>query len=134
SSFRRGRWPVAPKMTIACGGTSKLVVATRPIPHVKLQRLGGELHQARGAEQAEDELQGVLLGDAGVDRLLAAESGGELERLATVLTEGAEGGHQEVAVGNRLAGLEGAVPGGEHREVVLVELGDRLRVVDFQLR
>jgi hypothetical protein len=32
-----------------------------------------------------------------------------------------------------VADLEGSVPGGEHREVVLVELGDRLRVVDFEL-
>src|SRR6185437_5925230 len=65
--------------------------------------------------------------------LLAAEAGGELEGLATVLAEGAEGAHQEVAVGDRLADLEGPVPGGEHREIVLVELRDRLRVVDLEL-
>ena len=32
-----------------------------------------------------------------------------------------------------MALIEGAVPGGEHREVVLVELGDRFRVVDLEL-
>ena len=32
-----------------------------------------------------------------------------------------------------MADLERAVPGGEHREVVLVELGERLRVVDLEL-
>jgi hypothetical protein len=34
---------------------------------------------------------------------------------------------------SRLADLERAVPGGEHREVVLVELGQRFRVVDLEL-
>src|SRR3954447_25462151 len=110
-----------------------LVVATRAVPDVELQGLGGELHQAGWAEEVEDKLQGVLLGDAGVDRLLAAEAGGELEGLAAVFAEGVEGAHEEVAVGDRLADLERAVPGGEHREVVFVELGDRLRVVDFEL-
>ena len=36
-------------------------------------------------------------------------------------------------MGTGVADLERAVPGGEHREVVLVELGDRLRVVDLEL-
>src|SRR3954468_13254622 len=112
---------------------ARLVIATGAVPDVELEGLGGELHQAWWAEEVEDQLEGVFLGDARVDRLLAAEAGGELEGLATVVAEGAEGGHQEVAVGDRLARLQGAVPGGEHREVVLVELGDRLGVVDFEL-
>ncbi len=110
-----------------------LVVGAGPVPDVELDRLDGEFHQARWRQQAEDQLQGVLLGDAGVHRLLAAEARGQLHRLAAVLAEGAEGSHQEVAVGDRLADLERAVPGGEHREVVLVELGERLRVVRLQL-
>jgi hypothetical protein len=73
-------------------------------------------------EQLEHQLERVLLGDAGVDCLLAAEAGGELEGLAAVVAERAEGAHQEVAVGDRVTNLERAVPGGEHREVVLVEL------------
>ena len=47
--------------------------------------------------------------------------------------ERAEGAHQEVAVRDRGADLERAVPGGEHREVVLVELRERLGVVDLEL-
>src|ERR1700761_5305543 len=117
--------------SLSCGG--RLVVAARAVPDVELDRLDGELHQAGRGKEAEDQLQGVVLGDAGVDGLLAAEAGGELQGLAAVLAEGAEGAHQEVAVGDRLAALERSVPGGEHREVVLVELGDRLRVVDLEL-
>src|SRR4051812_36861810 len=103
--------------------TDALVVGPGAVPDVELHGLEGQLHLARRGEQGEDQLEGVLLGDSGVDRLLAAEAGGELHRLAAVLAEGAEGAHEEVAVGDRVAYLERAVPGGEHREVVLVELG-----------
>ena len=109
---------------------ARLSCRSRPVPDVELDASTRELHQARSARAGQDELERVLLGDAGVERLLAAEAGGELQRLAAVLAERGEGAHQEVAVGDRLADLERAVPGGEHREVVLVELGDRLRVVD----
>ena len=64
---------------------------------------------------------------------LPPEAGRELERLATVVAERVEGAHQEVAIGDRLAHLHRAVPGGEHRDVVLVELGDRLGVVLLEL-
>src|SRR4051812_49870644 len=110
-----------------------LVVAAGAVPDVELDGLDRELHQAGRGEPLENRLHGALLGDAGVDGLLAAEAGGQLQGLAAVLAERAEGAHQEVAVGDRLAGLERTVPGGEHREVVLVELGDRLRVVDLEL-
>ena len=99
----------------------------------ELYGLYGELHQAGLGEQVEDQLEGVVFGDAGVDCLLAAEAGGQLERLAAVVAERAEGTHEEVAVWHRLAELQRAVPGGEHREVVLVELGQRFRVVDLEL-
>ena len=68
-----------------------------------------------------------------VDGLLAAEAGGELEGLAAIVAERAEGTHEEVAVGDRVTDLERAVPGGEHREVVLVELGQGLGIVSFEL-
>ena len=114
-------------------GPPRLVVGAGAVPDVELDRLDRELHLARRREQAEDQLERILLGDAGVDRLLAAEAGGELQRLAPVLAERAEGAHQEVPVRDRLADLERAVPGGEHREVVLVELGERLGVVGLEL-
>ena len=40
---------------------------------------------------------------------------------------------QELLVGDRLADLERGVPGGKHREVVIVEVLHGLRVVDVQL-
>ena len=40
---------------------------------------------------------------------------------------------EEVRVGDRLADLQRGVPGGEQVQVVLVEVGDRLGVVDGQL-
>jgi hypothetical protein len=44
-----------------------------------------------------------------------------------------EHAHEEVAVGDRLAHLERGMPGGEHAEVVLVEVGDRLGVVGLEV-
>jgi hypothetical protein len=55
---------------------SWLVVRAGAVPDVELYGLYGQLHQARLGKQAEDELQGVVFGDAGVDGLLAAEAGG----------------------------------------------------------
>ncbi len=50
-----------------------------------------------------------------------------------MLAEAAERADQEVAVGQRVADVHRRVPSGEHREVVLVELGDRLGVVSVEL-
>ena len=61
-----------------------------------------------------------------VERLLAAEAGGDLQRLAPVVAERREDVDEEVAVRDRLADLQRGVPGGEHRQVVLVEVGDGL--------
>jgi pimeloyl-ACP methyl ester carboxylesterase len=112
---------------------AELVVRAGAVPDVEVDGLDRELHQARSGEEVEDELEGVVFGDAGVDGLLAAEAGGQLERLAAVLAERAEGAHEEVAVGDRLTELQRAVPGGKHREVVLVELRERFRVVGLEL-
>src|SRR3954470_11475413 len=110
-----------------------LVLGAQTVPEVELDALGGELHRALAGERGQHGLQGLLLGDAGVERLLAAEAGGDLQRLAPVIAEAAERVDQEVAVGDRLADLQRGVPGGEHRQVVVVEVGDRLGVLVLEL-
>ena len=50
-----------------------------------------------------------------------------------MLAKAGEGAQQEVLVGDRLADLERRVPRGEDGQVVVVELVDRLCVVDLQL-
>ena len=112
---------------------ARLVVRARAVPDVKLDRLDRQLHLANRGEPVEHGVERDLLGDAAVDRLLAAEPGGELERLAAVVAERGERAHQEVAVGHRVADVERRVPGGEHRDIVLVQLGDRQDVVGLQL-
>jgi hypothetical protein len=56
-----------------------------------------------------------------------------LQRLAPVLPQRREDLHEEVAVGDRMAHFQRGVPGGEHRQVVLVEVGDGLDVVRLEL-
>ena len=58
--------------------------------------------------QEEPPLRGIgpLLGDAGIEGLLAAKARGELERLAAAVPEAREDRDQEVGVGDRLADLE----------------------------
>ena len=111
----------------------RLVVAAGAVPDVELDGLDRELHLPRRREPLEHGVERPLLGDTAVNRLLAAKAGGELQRLASVLSERAEGSHQEVPVGHRVTDVERGVPGGEHRDVVLVELGDRPRVVRLEL-
>ncbi len=65
--------------------------------------------------------------------IVAAEAGRDLQRLAPVLAEAGERLEQELLVGDRLADLERRVPGGEHRQVVVVEVLDGLGVVDLEL-
>src|SRR4051794_5648639 len=109
------------------------VIRSEAIPQIELDALLRELHRPLARQARQDGLQRLLLGDAGLEGLLAAEAGGDLQRLAAVLTERREDVHEEVAVGDRLADLERCVPGGQHREVVLVEVGDGLGVVGVQL-
>jgi hypothetical protein len=112
---------------------AQLVVAAAAVPHVELHRLAAELHQAGRREPLQDQFERALLRDPLLKGLLTAEAGGEFKGLAAILAEGVEGAHQEVAVRDRLADLHRAVPGGEHGDVVLVELGDRLGVVLLEL-
>src|SRR4051794_34173821 len=106
-----------------------LVLGAQAVPKIELDALGGELHRAHAAEPRQHRVERLLLGHAGVERLLAAEAGRDLQRLAAVVAEARERVHEELAVGDRLPHLERRVPRGEHRQVVLVEVGDRLRVV-----
>ena len=74
-----------------------------------------------------------LLAHAGLEGLLAAEARGDLQRLAAVLAQRREHVDQELLVGDRVSDLERRVPRGQQREVVLVEVGDGLRVVGLEL-
>src|SRR3954447_3069285 len=109
------------------------VLAPHAVPEVELDALTRELHRALAAEARQDRVERLLLGHAGVEGLLAAEPGGDLQRLALVVAEAVEHADEEVTVGDRLAHLERRVPRGEHREVVLVEVGDGLGVVRLEL-
>ena len=55
------------------------------------------------------------------------------EGLASILAERREHADEELRVRDRLAHLERGVPGGEQVQVLLVEVGDRLRVVHGEL-
>src|SRR5436190_22873717 len=101
---------------------SRLVVAAEAVPAVEVERLGRQLDQALGREPGQDGVERLLLADAGLEGLVAAEAGRDAERLAAVLAELGEGGEEELLVRDRLTDLEGGVPRGEHRQVVVVEV------------
>ena len=81
----------------------------------------------------EGAVERLLLADAGLERLVAAEARGDPERLAAVLAERGERLQQELLVRDRVADLEGRVPGREHRQVLVVELVDGLGVMGLEL-
>src|SRR4051794_27367705 len=86
-----------PRATTTAGEPGRdLVVRAGPVPAVELDGFHRQLHLTGGREPVEDGLQRHLLGDAAVHRLLAAEAGRELQRLATVLAEARKRRHQEV--------------------------------------
>src|SRR3954452_6527735 len=111
---------------------SALVLRAEAIPHVELEALGQELGRALAREPWEHALQRLLLGHAGVEGVLPAQAGGDLERLAPVLAQRLERADQEVLVRERSADLHRSVPCGEHREVVLVQVRHGLGVVRCQ--
>src|SRR4051794_35509795 len=118
-----------------CGDSpfSGLIGRSEPVPAVQLEALGGQLGAPVPGEPGEDRLHRLVLGHAGLECLLAPEAGGDPQRLAAVLAERREHAHEELPVGDRLSNLERGVPGGEHVQVVLVEVGDRLGVVGFEV-
>ena len=63
------------------------VLAAEPIPAVELEALARELDAALVGEPRQYRVERLLLPDARLERLLAAEPGGDLQRLATVLAE-----------------------------------------------
>src|SRR3954471_11483099 len=101
-----------------------LVVRAESVPAVELDRLGGELHHALLREPREDGVERLLLAHAGVKGLVAAEAGGDAERLTAQFAEPRERLQEELLVRDRMTDLERRVPRGEHREVVVVELVD----------
>src|SRR4051812_39931826 len=130
SSAGAWRAATASAATTCCGASTwrscrsracALVVAAEPVPEVELEALARELLRPHARQARQHRLERLLLGHAGVERLLAPEPGGDLQRLAPVLAQRREDVDQEVAVGDRLADLERRMPRGQHREVVLVE-------------
>src|SRR3954454_21561344 len=109
------------------------VLAAQPVPAVELEALGHQLLAALLREPRQHRLERLLLLDARVERLLAAHAGGDLQRLAARLAEGGERVDEELAVGDGRGDLHRGVPRGEHGEVVLVEVGQRLGVVRREL-
>src|SRR5439155_17564215 len=91
-----------------------LVIGAEPVPEVELETLLRELRAALAREVGQDRLHRLLLGHAAVERLLAAEAGRDLQRLAPVLAQRREDVDQEVAVRDRLADLEPGVPRRPH--------------------
>ena len=103
------------------------------VAHVQLDAALRERDGALAREVRQHDRERTLLGDAGVEGLLAVEAGRERQRLAAALAEPREHADEEVGVGDRLADVERGVPTGERVQVLLAERGDRLRVVDRQL-
>jgi hypothetical protein len=115
------------------GGPARSVVRAEPVPAVELEAFHDQLLAAVSRQPGQHRLERLLLGHAGVERVLAAQARGDLERLAPVLAQRREGVDEEVLVGDRRADLHRRVPRGQHRQVVLVEVVDRLGVVRCQL-
>src|SRR3954465_10277864 len=67
-----------------------LVLGAQAVPKIELDALRGELHRAHAAEPRQHRVERLLLGHAGVERLLAAEAGRDLQRLAAVVAEARE--------------------------------------------
>src|SRR5689334_17165777 len=109
------------------------VVRAEAVPAVELDGLGRELHRALAGEPRENGVERLLLADARLERLVAAEPRRDPERLTAVLAKPGERLDQEFLVRHRLADLHRRVPGGQHRKVVVVELVDRLRVMGLEL-
>src|SRR3954471_12531872 len=109
------------------------VIRAQTVPAVELDGLGGQLPHAALGQPREDGVEGLLLADTGVERLVAAEAGGDAQRLAAELPKARERLEEELLVRHRVTDLQRRMPRGEHREIVGVELVDGLRVVSLEL-
>src|SRR4051794_10080152 len=115
------------------GARRRSVIRAEPVPAVELDGFRGELPHPRLRQPRQHRVERLLLADSGIEGLVAAEARRDPKRLAAQLTQPWEGLQQELLVRDRLADLERRVPRGQHREVVVVELVDRLGVVGLQL-
>ena len=109
------------------------VLDAEPVPAVELEALVRELHAALLREPRQDGVERLLLPHPGLERLLAAEPGRDLQRLAPVLAQRREHVDEELLVRQRVPDLERRMPRRQQRQVVLVEVGDRLGVVRLEL-
>src|SRR4051812_39925703 len=64
-----------------------LVIAAEAVPHVQLNALGRELDRPLVRQSREHGVERLVLGDPGLEGLLAAEARGDLQRLAPILAE-----------------------------------------------
>src|SRR5579875_3270609 len=93
------------------------VLAWHPQPHLSVRSDLRERPLVLVGEPGQDRVERLLLADAGLERLLAAEAGGDLQRLTPVLAERGKDVDEELLARQRLAHLERDVPGGEERQV-----------------
>src|SRR3954463_4494472 len=100
------------------------VIGAEAVPAVELDGFRGQLDHALLGQPREDGVECLLLADAGVEGLVAAEARPDPERLAAQLAQAGEGLQEELLVGDRVTDLERRVPCGQHREVVVVQLVD----------
>src|SRR3954466_13587794 len=104
---------------------SRLVVRTEAVPAVELKRLCRQLALALCGQPRHDGVDDcVARGFLARERVVAAEAGCDLQRLAAVVAQAGERLQQELLVGDRVPYVERRVPGGKHREVILVEVLD----------
>ena len=117
------------------GGGRRARISWRspPIPAVELEALGRELDAAALGEPGQHGVQRLVLRHPRLEGLLAPEARRDLQRLAPVLAQAREDVDQELLVGDGLAHLQRGVPGGQHREVLLVEVRHGLRIVGLEL-
>ena len=130
SKHEKGR-PSGRPFDVNCEAAS--IVRADAVPDVEVHRLGSEGHQSFRGEPADHCFQGEVFGKSFFEDLFAAEAGGQLEGLAAMFAERAEGAHQKVAVRDRLTEIHRSVPSGEQGQIVLVELGESPGILRLEI-
>src|SRR5205807_5727108 len=97
------------------------------------QAFVGELDAAVLREPWQHRVERLLLPNAGIKRLLAAKPRRDLQRLASVLAKRRKDVDQELLVWQRVTNLQRGMPRREHRQIVVIEIGDGLGVVRVEL-
>ena len=114
-------------------GPGWLVLDPEAVPAVQLQALARQRRAPFAREPRQNRVEGLLLADTGLEGLLAAEPGGDLQRFPAVIAQRWEHVDEKFLVGQRVAHLQRHVPGRQQRQVVFVEVGDRLGVMRPEL-